>query len=161
MAQEIKGVTLPLFGGEGEPDYELLLANVGEVFRPSSPVQIRDFFAGRRSTIAKCLEAIQTPGMHIVLHGNRGVGKTSLANVIRILHSMNSQGVVDKVSSRSLWVSCDSVDTYQAVWRQAFEGYIAPETTSPQLPEAIYDEELEGTRSDDSLTLLGLGKRSS
>ena len=52
------------------------------VFSPSSPVQSRDFFFGRFAQLKQVETAIREKGQHVVLYGERGVGKTSFSNIL-------------------------------------------------------------------------------
>ena len=83
------------------------------MFTPGAPVNEKDLFSGRIEQIGKVLSAISQRGYHGVLYGERGVGKTSLSN---ILHSM--------LPSREGWViarvNCDGDDTFSSLWRKAF-----------------------------------------
>lgn len=105
-----------------------LLETLPEVFQPSSPIKFKNFFRGRYDLLQRCEAATLRKGSHIILYGNRGVGKTSLANIAMILHTYNSDGVPDE-NQRSFSVSCDSGDTYQSVWRKLFPGYLTKSIT--------------------------------
>ena len=50
-------------------------------FNPSGPVSDKDLFAGRESQITDVLGAVGQSGQHVILFGERGVGKTSLASL--------------------------------------------------------------------------------
>jgi Cdc6-like AAA superfamily ATPase len=52
-----------------------------EVFMPSQPVSSPDVFAGRLPLLAQMIEAIEDQRSHVILHGERGIGKTSLLRV--------------------------------------------------------------------------------
>ena len=41
-----------------------------------------DVFAGRREQMDRAFAAVFSPGEHAVIYGERGVGKSSLANII-------------------------------------------------------------------------------
>ena len=58
---------------------QMVLRNV---FSPSSPVLNIDFFAGRVKEITRAVSALENEGMHLVIHGKRGLGKTSFANTL-------------------------------------------------------------------------------
>jgi replication-associated recombination protein RarA len=58
------------------------LSLLGQVFSPTSPIIARDLFFGRYEQIEKIVDSINENGQHIILFGERGVGKTSLANII-------------------------------------------------------------------------------
>lgn len=55
-----------------------LLANA---FRPHAPIVNPEAFVGRQDQLSSIQSAIQTDGLHVVLYGEKGCGKTSLANV--------------------------------------------------------------------------------
>ena len=61
------------------------LDELNSVFTPSSPIEQKELFAGRIEYIAKSIAIIKQPGRHIAIYGDRGVGKTSFANLIRII----------------------------------------------------------------------------
>jgi Cdc6-like AAA superfamily ATPase len=46
-----------------------------------APVDEEDLFAGRAPEVTKILQAVLSRSKHVVLHGEKGVGKTSLSNV--------------------------------------------------------------------------------
>jgi len=46
-----------------------------------APVDEEDLFAGRATEVRKIIEAVFSKSKHVVLFGERGVGKTSLTNV--------------------------------------------------------------------------------
>jgi Cdc6-like AAA superfamily ATPase len=101
-----------------------------QVFTPGAPINQKDFFSGRVEQISKVIDAIPSPGVHPVIHGQRGVGKTSLANIL-------GQVLPDVMTIR---VGCDSTDTFGSVWdkvlsrasiafRQKAMGFSAEEIT--------------------------------
>lgn len=61
-----------------EEEAETLYLKAGEV----TPIRTRELFAGRLEQLAKVADAVFQKGLHVVLYGERGVGKTSLANMI-------------------------------------------------------------------------------
>ncbi len=52
------------------------------VFTPATPIQTDTLFAGRASQVDKVYTTLLEAGRHAVLYGERGVGKTSLANIV-------------------------------------------------------------------------------
>lgn len=106
---------------------------LGTLFNPSGPVSERELFAGRIEQIARVIEAIAQAGQHVVLYGERGVGKTSLAGLIHDFW--------DDVRRESLYVvryNCDSDDTFESVWSNVAE-LIVDEfgKRNDPLPEAV------------------------
>ena len=57
-------------------------ANASKAFQPRTPITTKDLFAGRWTELTKISDAVNHTGLHVVIYGERGVGKTSLANVV-------------------------------------------------------------------------------
>ncbi|WP_443345533.1 hypothetical protein [Corynebacterium variabile] len=55
---------------------------IRDSFTPGRPVSQLDNFAGRRAELEEIVEAIQTDGATVIIYGERGVGKTSLSDVV-------------------------------------------------------------------------------
>ena len=86
-----------------EPQQMRMIAQCGRVFSPSAPVNSRSLFAGRLDQIERMSEAINSRGRHAIMYGDRGVGKTSLANILRDLFS-DFEGV------RIVKTNCNALD---------------------------------------------------
>jgi Holliday junction resolvasome RuvABC ATP-dependent DNA helicase subunit len=84
------------------------LMKTGEVFSPSAPIVTKDLFFGRKEQLARAVDAINEKGQHLVLYGERGVGKTSLAN---IFHD-KLQGI------SSAKIVCNRDDTFESLWKK-------------------------------------------
>jgi hypothetical protein len=65
-----------------EDDQYRYIAEINTAFTPSTPITSRDSFAGRSRELQKVIGVVCEPGKHAVIYGERGVGKTSLANTI-------------------------------------------------------------------------------
>ncbi len=63
-------------------DYQMIGLQIGTVFTPNTPVSEKDMFSGRKDQIYKVLDVIFQTGQHAIIFGDRGVGKTSLANIL-------------------------------------------------------------------------------
>lgn len=83
------------------------------VFSPAAPVNKLKLFAGRLKEIRLISEAVATRGRHAIMYGDRGVGKTSLASVLKEFFSQ-SEGY------RTVKVNCVETDSFYNVWRKAF-----------------------------------------
>lgn len=57
------------------------LARCEQAFKPHAPIELPDFFAGRTRHIERLEGEISAPGRHVAIFGERGVGKTSLAQL--------------------------------------------------------------------------------
>ncbi len=94
--------------------------HVDEVFTPATPIRTNDLFAGRAAQVEKMYNTMLEPGRHGVLYGERGVGKTSLANIVgeRLI---KTDIIVSKVSA-------DSDDSFASLWRKVFSKIVLSST---------------------------------
>jgi Cdc6-like AAA superfamily ATPase len=104
---------LPLEGSMTQQDALALSLEAGKVFTPSAPIDERSLFAGRTEQVRKIVDAVNQKGQHAVVYGERGVGKTSLSNVLSSFLAL--PGTV--LSPR---VNCDVTDTFDSVWKKVF-----------------------------------------
>ena len=58
------------------------LLDLWQVFTPTRPQMADQLFIGRQSVIERIISAIEEEHAHVVIYGGRGIGKTSLSNVI-------------------------------------------------------------------------------
>lgn len=93
---------------------DIQLANLSKVFTPSAPVTASDFFVRRLGEIEEITESVASPGQHAVLYGERGVGKTSLANFIDSVLS-NAYNLV------TVKISCNQSDNTGEIWNKIFK----------------------------------------
>jgi Cdc6-like AAA superfamily ATPase len=98
-----------------EEDWQNLGIEAGRVFTPTTPIDERSLFKGREEQVRIIIDAVNQKGQHAVLYGERGVGKTSLANVLSSFLSRPHGAIL------APRVNCDSSDTFESVWRKAFE----------------------------------------
>lgn len=83
------GPMLPRFMASASDDVETDLANemarrrlaLRDALGASQPVIARESFAGRREAMAALINAVEEQRVHVVIYGERGIGKTSLAHV--------------------------------------------------------------------------------
>jgi hypothetical protein len=93
-----------------EVDWLLLRNEVVNVFTPAAPVRTREFFTGRLDQLLSIENTINEVGRHALIYGERGVGKTSMVN---ILGQIFENVFVVRVPA-------DSSDTYGTLWRKVF-----------------------------------------
>jgi len=97
-------------------DFEEMAFMLGTVFNPTVPINREDLFAGRQDQRRDVVDAINQRGQHAVLYGERGVGKTSLANMIfPKLRSADSSTII------APQVNCMTGDSYSEIWKRVFE----------------------------------------
>ena len=93
---------------EFEKEKEIISTGVRKVYTPYRPITSIERLIGRRKEIRRLLGYINSPGQHMLLYGNRGVGKTSVANVLAIaLEKTYKKKVIRK--------KCDSTDTFASI----------------------------------------------
>jgi hypothetical protein len=51
-------------------------------FTPSKPITDERVFAGRDATLTALIRSIEDQQLHVVIHGERGIGKTSVLNIL-------------------------------------------------------------------------------
>ena len=92
-----------------------IMFDIQQLFTPSTPIRLADLFAGRRKEIHQLISAVAEPGRHAILHGERGVGKTSLSQVLKHLVPSGTQTV------SQLRKSCSPGDNFESIWRKFFK----------------------------------------
>ena len=94
-------------------EWDDLSLRVSEVFTPATPVSEEELFAGRADQVEKAIDTINQRGQHAVVYGERGVGKTSLANVLssRLVSLSGEKAFAPRVN-------CDGTDDFSSLWRK-------------------------------------------
>lgn len=103
-------------GGFGlSREHEIIKSGVRDVFTPHIPVDEIDHFFGREDEAARLVSVINSPGQHILVYGDRGVGKTSLAKTTCkvLLQRLQRGHFFEK--------SCDSNDTFSSIFEEPLE----------------------------------------
>jgi Cdc6-like AAA superfamily ATPase len=83
---------------------------VSRVFTPSSPINSRDLFSGRIEQVQAVVNAINQAGQHVIIFGERGVGKTSLSRVINEYLPSNEHIF-------SIMLNCEEAMDYKTLFR--------------------------------------------
>ena len=88
-------------------------SKIKKVFTPAKPM-VDKFFCGREDEIRMIVDSLNTSGCHVVLFGDRGVGKTSLAG-----HACKYYQ--DEIENKAIVkVSCASSDTFESIVERIF-----------------------------------------
>ncbi|HXM95752.1 MAG TPA: AAA family ATPase [Candidatus Dormibacteraeota bacterium] len=128
-----------------------LEVRAAKVFQPRTPIAAREFFAGRWNQITTLADAVGQPGLHVVIYGERGVGKTSLANVVKTLIRVFDEDQEEQKRRPERCViktNASSGDTFSSIWLKLFGeilwtddrpsiGLVANGKKSVQLTEAL------------------------
>lgn len=80
-----------------------------------APVAEEDLFAGRAVEVLKILQSVMSRSKHVVLHGEKGVGKTSLSNVFWKRYNKTLQSFV------VARVQASPADNFSSLWIRALE----------------------------------------
>ena len=68
--------------GRGGDRLSAVRAKIRHAFTPSQPVADRRLFAGREDILKTVIRSIEDQRLHVVIYGERGIGKTSLLHVL-------------------------------------------------------------------------------
>ena len=91
-------------------DFKLIQA-----FSPATAISRRDLFHGRRAILRRLADVVFQAGQHAIIYGERGVGKTSLANVLSdFLDPITSETFI------SARFNCHREITYRQIWESLF-----------------------------------------
>ena len=140
-------------------------AKLAQSFTPALPVREVDLFAGRHEQVMDCVSALFQPGLHVAVYGERGVGKTSLSNVLPQM--VRATQLPSMIAGR---VDCNTNDHFDSLWRKVFreigeewndeeDGLIDPESVRfrlgrDQKTRLLVIDELDRLEDDETLSLL-------
>lgn len=92
------------------------LSKVGEIYTPSYPVEIKDLFSGRTEQFQQAFKIIKQKGLHAIIYGDRGVGKTSFSNILKVIFE-------NPPATQVVKISCSSDDTLSTLWKNIFSQF--------------------------------------
>lgn len=97
---------MDLFGLDKEK--KILHSGVRDIFTPYKPIMVKELFFGRSKEVESIIKQLNTPGQHSILFGERGVGKSSLANITaELLKILTNDKLIIK--------RCDSHDNFETI----------------------------------------------
>jgi Cdc6-like AAA superfamily ATPase len=93
-------------------------------FSPFQPIDDRELFVGRIDLLRRMIDTVFQSGRHAILYGERGVGKSSLANALR--------DTIPRVSQHTLVekLQCNSRQNFRSIWKAVFDKYMIDGQTS-------------------------------
>ena len=108
-----------------------------DIFSPGLPLDDVNLLAGRKKQLDRLVDLVMQRGFHAILYGERGVGKSSLANTFstKLLGGVRSLTFVT--------INCDPSDDYSSVWRKVFRRLQNNgEPISERYPNEIYPDDV-------------------
>jgi Cdc6-like AAA superfamily ATPase len=141
------------------------IAAVARAFTPGTPVGRLDMLAGRMHQLTDIVSAVSMDGQHVGLYGERGVGKTSLANVLAEFFDTAQF----REHFQAVRVNCSTDDDFTTLWQNVFaelevKDAAAARDLSPEIvrraveritpPALIVIDELDRLEDDAALTAL-------
>ena len=100
--------------GKAASNADELKATLSKAFTPHQPISLPELLSGRLDLLYRVQDSVDTEGLHVVLYGDRGTGKTSLARVVAYL----AQETDNERGRRCILVSCTADDTFETIWRK-------------------------------------------
>lgn len=95
-------------------DWHKLRSEILETFTPGPPINELGLFAGRKEVIQRLQDTTLERARHAIIFGERGVGKTSLANVFHKTLNTPTRTV------NEIYVCADTKDSFDSLWRKVF-----------------------------------------
>jgi Cdc6-like AAA superfamily ATPase len=118
-------------------DWQARIYEALQLFSPGAPIDEEDLFAGRPMQIQRIIDTVLQRGLHAILYGERGVGKSSLANTF----AKRIRGGARSVTCIS--VNCHPRDDFSSIWRKVFRRLEAGgESLSQRYSDAITPDDV-------------------
>ena len=99
---------------QSDEDWRVRIYDALQAFSPGAPIDELNLLAGRASQIDRMIDTVMQRGQHAILYGERGVGKSSLANTFatRLFGTARTLTCIP--------VNCHPTDDFSSVWRKVF-----------------------------------------
>lgn len=85
---------------------------LSKVLSPAQPLQSEEYLRGRAEQLHGIEKALYAPGRHVLIHGLRGVGKSSLAQTAAYKIAQGHDPII---------VSCDPQSTFKSIIKDIFD----------------------------------------
>lgn len=106
---------------------------MNKVLSPARPLQSEQFLKGRADQLHGIERALYAPGRHVLIHGLRGVGKSSLAQTAAYKISEGHDPII---------VSCDGDSTFKSIIKDIFDEAMSHD---PRIAEKVKEVEKSGS----------------
>jgi Cdc6-like AAA superfamily ATPase len=107
-----------LFGNKSpqtDDEWNQLDYRAADIFSPHSPIDEEELFVGRIDLVEGLIETVFQRGQHAILYGERGVGKTSLANIIgtKLFTKSKRFSIIKR--------NCTEAHDFKLIWEHLFD----------------------------------------
>ncbi|HWI28816.1 MAG TPA: AAA family ATPase [Stellaceae bacterium] len=120
-----------------DEDWQQRIYDLLEAFTPGAPIDELSLLAGRTKQIGDMIEVVMQRGQHAILYGERGVGKSSLANTFstRLLGGARTLSCIH--------INCHPSDDFSQVWRKVFRRLSYPDVNlTEKYPGEIHPDDV-------------------
>jgi hypothetical protein len=107
-------INRPRVANQSEARLDRTRAQVRDVFAPTQPVTDERTFAGRTKVLKHLIEVIEHRMSHVVIFGERGIGKTSILHIIHKLASDSDYTVLHS--------TCGARSEFSSTFRTMLKG---------------------------------------
>lgn len=115
-----------------DAEWAALDTAVMQLFTPHAPIDENALFAGRADVILGVIDLVFQNGCHGIIYGERGVGKTSLANIIRDIIFSRSN------SFRLIKRNCTAQHDFSLIWRHVLDDFeVEDKQSSEYVPDDV------------------------
>jgi Cdc6-like AAA superfamily ATPase len=120
---------------------------IHSTFTPTTPINRLDLFSGREQQVDRVLGAVFSPGQHAAIYGERGVGKSSLANIIYDM--VVATGRDTFIPAR---IICSAAIAFHEIWREIFRQLSI--TQGPESESLNLEDQLSDTPNSEEIRVL-------
>ena len=118
-----------------------------QIFSPAAAIDRKALFHGRHTIIRRLTATANQAGQHAIIYGERGVGKTSIANVLSsYLEPFTSETIA------TARVNCYGETTYTEIWNSLFEQIDIP--SAQKYGELTLNDVFRVLREEDARKLI-------
>ncbi|MDD5655988.1 MAG: ATP-binding protein [Elusimicrobia bacterium] len=118
-------------------EQDIFSASLPLYFNPDSPIRVPELFAGRMEQITELLKVVfHAGGRHVIVYGERGVGKTSLVTILP------KKATAAEKHIQHWMISCTSGDNFTSLWKNILSEIVTENEDGSQttLAEQINDQ---------------------
>lgn len=95
-------------------DWQMRAYDALHAFSPGAPIDEFSLLAGRAPQIDRIVQTVMQRGQHAILYGERGVGKSSLAN------TFSTKLLGGARQFKGIPINCHPTDDFSEIWRKVF-----------------------------------------